>query len=280
MQLSAGGHAADDANVALNNRGEAVATWEEEVPGNLIEKQRAPAPRMDAVRPGRQAQWQAPTPIAGEGGAPVGLDLGGEALAVWEAPEGLIQSAVGSVPGSGWQVPVNVSTPESQAESAPEMGARMAMNASGRAVLVWEHHERLRNRVYAAFGSATNGRWGAPTLLSDSSWAHNPPAPCPPGADCPRNGLPAASPSVAIDPQGDALAVWERSTDGHSDGTIQAVSGANGLWQRPFEIAPAGGRPVVRLDTRGDGVLLWESEPTGMEARTFSGVFAAVRHRK
>ena len=71
----------------------------------------------------------------------------------------------------------------------------------------------------------------------------------------------AEHPQVALDGQGNALAVWERSNG--TNYVIQAASrpAATGLWQAPVDLSLAGEEahaPELALSAQGDAVAVWE----------------------
>jgi len=90
--------------------------------------------------------------------------------------------------------------------------------------------------VQAAVRPAASGVWQAPVTLVKE------------GGDA----------QLAVDPQGEAVAVWEQAEPGS---VIQAVAGdaATGVWQPPVDLSAGqpGNQPQVGLDARGRAVALW-----------------------
>jgi hypothetical protein len=121
----------EDAQIAVDSTGDAVATWSQFEPTDA---------RLEAsVRPASAHAWRAPTmlaPTSGDfafGARYLAIDDFGRALATWNV-DGVIQGAVGSAATGEWQEPVDV-TPEQGNTRVVEPTA--AVNATGDAVLIW-----------------------------------------------------------------------------------------------------------------------------------------------
>jgi hypothetical protein len=74
----------------------------------------------------------------------------------------------------------------------------------------------------------------------------------------------AEAPQVAVDPQGNAVALWERS-NGTNEIIQGAVRPAGGVWQEPVSLSAAGEEafdPQVTVDPQGNAVAVWE-RPNG-----------------
>lgn len=181
--------------------------------------------------------WLAPKNLsaAGNGGdLSVALDAAGDAFAVWTR-SGTAQVAERPAGGS-WSAARNLS-----GGCVNATAVQLAVNAPGRAVVVWEC-PKGGNTVVQAATRPPRGAWSAPRDLSA------------PGHD-------AHAPQVALDRAGNALVVWARS-----NGTDVVVQGApqhaNGPWLAPQDVAGAGldvDRPDVALDAHGNGVVVWQS---------------------
>lgn len=96
--------------------------------------------------------------------------------------------------------------------------ANVAMNSSGRAVLIWQ--EGFSSGKVKVAGRAPGGGFGAPTTLSGPGAAY-------PGAAC-DEGAP-RTPQVAMNDRGDAVAVWSY----WNTGDCQTVTGGSFLSYRP-----------------------------------------------
>jgi hypothetical protein len=185
--------------------------------------------------------WLAPVNLsaAGQNGsAPqVAVDTGGDAVAVWTRYNGanyIIQAASRPAGGS-WQAPVDLSLAGQNA-----FNPQLAVDPGGDAVAVWELYDGANDIVQAASRTAGGG-WQAPVDLSVA-------------------GHSAELPQVAVDPSGDAVAVWYRS-DGANDIVQAASRAAGGGWQAPVDLSAAGqgaSGAQVAFDQGGDAVVVWQ----------------------
>jgi hypothetical protein len=239
VNLSAGGQEADSPQVALDPQGNAVAVWRRSNGPNYIVQ--------GAVRPAGGGVWRAPVDLSaagGDAGEPqVAVDPQGNAVAVWDRFNGanyIVQGAVRPAGSGVWQAPVNLSA---AGRTAGE--PQVAVDPQGNAVAVWDRSDGANTIVQGAVRPAGSGVWQAPVDLSAA-------------------GRTAGEPQVAVDPQGNAVAVWDRS-----DGTNTIVQGAvrpagSGVWQAPVDLSAAGGpgesasNPQVAVDPQGNAVAVWD----------------------
>jgi hypothetical protein len=187
------------------------------------------------------AGWLPPVTISTSGGdaltGEVAVDSAGNALALWARSQGkrwVIQAVYRPLHGL-WQAPRDLSAPSSLA-GAPQV----AFDRDGNALAVWERSDGNHLFVQASSRSRPSGRWSKPQDLSRG------------GGDC-------VFPQVAIDADGNALAVWLRSVNGFW--SVQAAFRPRGsTWQPPETIdrEPAGAvSPQVVFDPRGNAVAAW-----------------------
>jgi hypothetical protein len=85
-------------------------------------------------------------------------------------------------------------------------------------------------------------------------------------AETDENASNQLEPQVAVDPQGNALAVWEGLVDGNQ--VIQAAvrSDESGSWQAPVELSGSGAKasyPKVAVDSQGNAIAVWEQDEGG-----------------
>ena len=122
----------------------------------------------------------------------VGMDASGNALAIWVYFDGVGYSLASNtfVPGTGWGTPVSVESDSTGDVVTPHV----AVNPAGNAVAVWTWDNRLWYDVWGNSYDPGTG-WGTETLLE---------------ADDQGDAFDA---EVAIDPSGNAVAVWSQSTD-------------------------------------------------------------------
>jgi hypothetical protein len=130
------------------------------------------------------------SPLNGDATDPhIAFDPTGNATAVWshtDAAQHLIVQAAELPAGSDvWQPPNDLSAPGQDA-----VGARIAVDAAGDALAVWDRYDRISSDIIeASWRSAATGVWQAPVDLSPA-------------------GVMAQEPKVAFDAQGNAVVAW------------------------------------------------------------------------
>jgi hypothetical protein len=245
--------------------------------------------------------WSVPVNLskAGAGSAMVAVGPEGEVTAVWllkreEGWRSVVQSAT-RLPGGSWSVPVNLSPPRKAARfpqialdpqggatavweeefsgaiesstrssggiwSAPAVlsatGVRaawpqVAVDSQGNATAVWVGNvfsgRRLQSSRIQSATRPAGGSWSAPVSISKPGHRH------------------VQDPQIAVDPQGDATAIWQRS-----NGSYLVVQGATrpagGGWSRPTDITTGHGRGGQHLqlvmDSWGNATAIWEGYDT------------------
>lgn len=222
-----------DPAVAVGGHGEAIAVWEDvrERALSIEEAERPPAgnwlPSKTVLMPGGEEPQ-------------VAANAKGDAVIVStrQAPhhsEGIevtLRSAGGAF---------SPSQTISRHENAFE--PRVAMNASGDALIAWRVDTARGCPVRAAFHLAGGG-WSRPRTVSD---VH---------AFCEGGNH-----RVAIDEHGDAIVTWfaQRSRLMYVE---EATRGADGRWRARSLLGRARNvlRPEVAMDARGDAIVAWSQE--------------------
>ena len=233
VDLSAMGRDATEPQVAVDPAGNAVAVWARSDGSHTIVQ--------SAWQPAGGA-WQQPLDLSTAGQnakAPqVAIDPAGNAVAVWARYSGtkfIIQSA--SRPAGGaWTPAVDLSA-EGQNAEAPQV----ALDLAGDAVAAWARFDGSKSIIQSA-SRAAGGAWEIPHDLS-------------------ATGASAETPQVALDPAGNAVAVWSRANGGLTS-IIQAASrSAGGPWQPPVDLSSVGlvaaEEPQVAVDPAGNAVAVW-----------------------
>jgi hypothetical protein len=187
---------ADDATnpqVAVDARGNAVAVWEQ-----------SDGTRFDvwSNRYTPSARWGVPERIeteeAGDASSPeVGVDAEGNAFAVWEQFAGA-RSGIWSnryTPSRGWGTAERIDA----ANTADAREPRVAVGPAGSAVSVWRQSGTTGDGIWSN-RYTPNAGWGSAERIDSNH----------PGAR--------SAPRVAIDANGEAMAVW--SVSGGSGGGI------------------------------------------------------------
>ena len=224
--------------VAADGQGDAMAIWARYDGTHYVAETR--------FRPAGGA-WQAAqgiSPATGDAVNPhVAMDARGDAVAVW-AHANIIEGSYRPAGGS-WQAVASDLSAAGQNAAAPQV----AIDGQGNAVAIWRRSDGTNQIVQTSTRSAATGAWQAtPDDLS-------------------ATGQDAADPEVAVDPQGDAVAVWSRGNAIMQTLFIQASTRpAGGAWQAPASTLSVGGEPAddpqVAVAANGKAVVVWQrSDP-------------------
>ena len=231
--LSAAGQSASEPQLALDPQGSAVAVWRRDDGANF---------RVEAATRPPAGFFGAPQLLSAAGQnafePQLALDAQGNAVAIWTRSDGANFRVEASArpPGGTFGVPQLLSA---AGEDALEQ--QVAIDPQGNAVAIWLRSDGANDRVEAA-SRPPGGFFGVPQLLSA------------PGQD-------ASEPQVALDAQGNAVAVWRRF-DGASfrvEAATRAPGGFFGASQLLSVSAPGQNafEPQVALDPQGNALAIW-----------------------
>ena len=134
-----------------------------------------------------------------------------------------------------WLSPVNVSDAGQDA-----FEPQIAMDPSGNSVMVWTRFDGTNLRIQAKWRAANGGTWGPTESISEA-------------------GRDASAPQVALDPGGNAIAVWTQWDGAHSR-THAAFRPTGGSFGGDQTISPSGrdaNKPQIAMDSTGDAVAVW-----------------------
>ena len=179
----------------------------------------------------------------------VAADASGNAVAVWEQHDGTRNNIWSNryVAGTGWGTAELIETNEDSAEHP-----QVAVDPSGNAVAVWYQYDGTRNNIWSNRYVAETG-WGTSELIETN------------------NGGDAYDPQVAVDPGGNAVAVWEQS-DGIRDNIWSNRYVAGTGWAAPELIETDDGdaeHPQLAVDPSGNAVAVWQqNDGTRYSARS------------
>jgi hypothetical protein len=230
-KLSSGGRNAVAPRIAVDPAGAAVAVWRRRDGHRSI---------VEAATRTAAGAWSGPAALsaAGENAVEPEVAIGpaGEAVAIWKRFDGahaIVQSDSRNV-GTRWSRPVDLSRPGRNAEE-PEV----AIDPGGEAVAVWERFDGRWDRIQSA-SRRPGGSWSKPTDLSGP-------------------GRSSHEPQVAVDAAGEAVAVWERTTEGGPQ--VQALSRpAGGSWSGPTGLGPSTGsfeELDIGISAGGEALAVW-----------------------
>jgi hypothetical protein len=274
LTLSPAGQNSHDFDVAIDADGDAVAVWNRSdgSSGSCCRRIQARAISAGGVL-GPVQVLSAPGQHAD---APrVAVDADGDAVAVWTRFDGTavrIQARARSA--GGVLGPVQILSVGGQSATAPQV----AIDAGGDALFVWQRPD----------GTGPCGINGCPKVEAVARSAGGVLGPVQRLSNTPRGG---SFPQVAVDADGDALAVWralDATTNCSGGGCFRiqarARSAAGGLGT-VLTLSTSGQNadfPQVGIDSDGDAVAVWQrfdgaSFRSQARARTAGGALGAVQ---
>ncbi len=223
-------------SVGVDPAGNVVAVWNH-----------APDIYANTYTPG--LGWGTAGPIDSETGEArnpqVSVGPDGSAVAVWQQYDGTVYGIWANrlVPGIGWGSAIRIGRGD-YTLGLPQR-ARVAVGGDGSAIVAWEQGTGNRNALFANRFIPGLG-WGLARQIDaelGNSWR----------------------PSVAIDPQGNGIVVWQQSGGA---GDIRARIYANrhlagGDWQGPELVETDSGttdEPQVGVDAKGNAIVVWRQD--------------------
>jgi hypothetical protein len=237
VTLSAAG--ADSALVAVGPEGNVTAVW-------LLVREEGWRSVVQSATRSPEGIWSAPVSLSAPRKAArspqIALDPQGGATVVWEEDfTGAIESSTRSSAGT-WSAPVSIS-----ARGVGGAWPQVAVDSQGNATAVWAGaiNSGSRGREYRIQTASRppGGSWSAPVSISKPGHRH------------------VQDPQIAVDPQGEATAIWQRS-----NGSYLVVQGASrtagGGWSKPVDITTGPGRGgqhlQLAMDPWGTATAIWE----------------------
>jgi hypothetical protein len=122
-------------------------------------------------------------------------------------------------------------------------GPQIAVDADGDAVAVWQESTPTDEQfIEADVRPASTGKWGTPVAISTAEYPNDP--------------------HVAIDAEGEAVAVWTATKDAGVNYLVQAATGSatTGKWQTAVTVSPESQyaeEPQVAVNAGGQAVAAW-----------------------
>jgi hypothetical protein len=169
----------------------------------------------------------------------IAFDANGNALAVWSQSDGTRYNIWANryTAGTGWGTATLIETDNTGDAKEPQI----APDANGNAIAVWFQSDATRNNIWANRYTAGSG-WGTATLIETDDAGD------------------ASGPKIAIDANGNALAVWDQG-----DGTRQSIwvnrytagSGWGSATLLETDDAGTAGDPQIAFDANGNALAVW-----------------------
>ena len=267
VAVSSVGVEASEPEVGIDDTGEATAVW-----FSRAKPRRNPI-QVEAATMSAGGAWSSPALISAGTelcgcALKLAVDGPGDAVATWTALAAAGNSTIAAASmqaGGSWSPAVLLGSPASdEYNSAPDV----AIDDAGEAVVVWAagyEEEEVEGstvskgmRIEEATMSPA-GMWSAPTEV----W---------------RSAGYALEPQVALDPEGNATAIWSQ-LEGFGSPMLASTRPVAGPWPTPVQISPAGLRsgygPRLGVDAEGVATALWfgysDSEPPTVLAASGAG---------
>jgi hypothetical protein len=172
----------------------------------------------------------------------IAIDASGNALAVWGQDDGTENSIFANrytASNNAWGSAVVIETDNEIGHSAND--PQIALDASGNAIAVWQQSDGTRTNVWANRYSVGTG-WGTGTLIETDDAGN------------------AYSPQIAMDANGNALAVWSQFDGAHNNIVANRyVHGTGWGTASPIETSAAlnAGTPRIAFDLQGNALAVW-----------------------
>ena len=191
--------------------------------------------------------WSAPATLSvtGQDGTDpeVAVDPTDRAVVTWVRFNGskfVIQASVRATATSGW-----VQTEDLSEDSQSAFNPQVALDAAGNATAVWHRSTGTAGIVVQASRLSPGGSWSA-------------------GVDLSAETVDANAPRLAVDPSGNATAVWH-TYDGSEYIVESASRPTNGPWSGKTEISNTGDStfPEVTVDASGSATAVWSRSAAG-----------------
>ena len=246
---------ADNPQIAVEKNGDAIAVWVQSdgtrynIYSNRFTKASNSWGSVELI--GRDDIRHASNPQ-------IAIDQNGDAVAVWVQSDGVtnIYSNRFTKSSNSWGTVTIIETGTLEA-----LQPQIAVEKNGDAIAVWVQSDGTRYNIYSNRFTKSSNSWGTEEMIE-------------------IEGESAFQPQIAIDQNGDAIAVWEQS-----DGTIYNIysnrfTKASNSWGSENVIETGIGaafQPQIAIDKSGDAIAVWE-QSDGIRSRIYSNSYNKESH--
>ena len=203
------------------------------------------------------------TDNVGNAGLPrITIDTNGNAMAVWQQFDGSRINIWANryIVGSGWSGATLIENDN----LGDARNAQIAVDAQGNAMAVWQQFDGSRISIWTNRYVVGSG-WGVAVLIETDNIGN------------------AYFPQIAIDANGNALAVWQQPDDG----------GYNGIWANRYDVVGSGwssavliesntgsaSNPQIAIDANGNALAIWHQAPNPGGGEPVLGVVSVWANR-
>lgn len=237
VNLSTSGGSAERPQIVVDGSGNLVAVWNRSDGSyDIIQSSRSTNSGVS---------WSTPVNLSLTGqdasNSRVATDGSGNVVAVWNRSDGgnqIIQASRSTNGGVSWSTPADLSESGQSAQRQ-----QVAVDGSGNAVAVWLRNDGDDDIVQSSRLVAGGVSWSVPVDVSPA-------------------GVQAATPQIAVDGDGNAVAVWRLVVVGEATIIQSSRLVAGGVsWSAPVQLSTSGlsaDNPQVAVDDSGNAVAVWQ----------------------
>jgi hypothetical protein len=155
-----------------------------------------------------------------------------------------------------WKAPVLIETNN----AGGVFNTRIAVDASGNALAVWDQSDGIRLNIWVNRFTAASNTWGSPVLIETDNVSN------------------AFAPQIAIDAEGNALAVWSQFDGATNNIWANRFTAASNTWGvavliETDDAGHAGGQQIV-IGGDGNALVVW-SQDDGATTNLWTNRFTA-----
>ena len=181
----------------------------------------------------------------------IAMDPGGNAIAVWRQNDGRRENVWASRYSvvTGWGKAGLIETNDTGNVANPQV----AMDHGGNAIAVWAQHDGTMNNIWANRYAESAGSWGKAELIELN------------------NSGEGVVPQIAMDPYGNAIAIWMQHDGTRYDIWVNNYFSEAGAWHKPERIEFETGEawePQIAMDhfsSHGRATAVWRQSEGFME---------------
>lgn len=239
------GDGAYNPQIAVDDQGNAVAVWEQDDDDIASDNQYNIWANTYTAGSGWGTAETIEDSSIGDARRPEIAFVGdGKAIAVWHQNQGdgtnLDVRANIYTAGSGWDSVETIENVDDGDADNPDI----AVNGEGGAIVVWEQDDGSNYEIGANVYTSGNG-WSTPETIDNSS-----------------SGELVFSPEVAVDSEGNAVAVWEQDDGTYYSIYAKTYSADSGTWESSATLIENGdngdaGNPQIAVDNEDNAVAVW-----------------------